>query len=29
VEYELTEKGRGLLPIIDEMRNFGHAWLVH
>jgi DNA-binding HxlR family transcriptional regulator len=28
VEYELTEKGRGLLPIIDEMRTFGHAWLV-
>jgi DNA-binding HxlR family transcriptional regulator len=28
VEYELTEKGRALLPIIDEMRNFGHAWLV-
>jgi DNA-binding HxlR family transcriptional regulator len=28
VEYELTEKGRGLLPVIDEMRNFGHAWLV-
>ena len=28
VEYELTEKGEGLLPIIDEMRRFGHAWLV-
>jgi DNA-binding HxlR family transcriptional regulator len=28
VEYELTEKGRGLLPIIGEMRRFGHAWLV-
>jgi DNA-binding HxlR family transcriptional regulator len=28
VEYELTEKGRALLPIITEMRNFGHAWLV-
>lgn len=28
VEYELTEKGRGLLPVIDEMRRFGHAWLV-
>ncbi|HEV8686649.1 MAG TPA: helix-turn-helix domain-containing protein [Gaiellaceae bacterium] len=28
VEYELTEKGRALLPIIAEMRNFGHAWLV-
>jgi DNA-binding HxlR family transcriptional regulator len=29
VEYELTEKGRALLPIIAEMRRFGHAWLVH
>jgi DNA-binding HxlR family transcriptional regulator len=28
VEYELTEKGEGLLPIIDEMRRFGHSWLV-
>jgi DNA-binding HxlR family transcriptional regulator len=28
VEYELTEKGRGLLPVIEEMRRFGHAWLV-
>ena len=28
VEYELTAKGEGLLPIIDEMRRFGHAWLV-
>jgi DNA-binding HxlR family transcriptional regulator len=28
VEYELTEKGQALLPIIDEMRRFGHAWLV-
>jgi DNA-binding HxlR family transcriptional regulator len=28
VEYELTEKGEGLLPIIDEMRRYGHAWLV-
>jgi DNA-binding HxlR family transcriptional regulator len=28
VEYELTEKGEALLPIIDEMRRFGHAWLV-
>ena len=27
VEYELTEKGAALLPIIDEMRRFGHAWL--
>jgi DNA-binding HxlR family transcriptional regulator len=28
VEYELTEKGEALLPIIEEMRRFGHAWLV-
>jgi DNA-binding HxlR family transcriptional regulator len=27
VEYELTQKGRGLLPIIDAMRRFGHRWL--
>ena len=27
VEYELTEKGEALLPIIEEMRRFGHAWL--
>ena len=26
--YELTEKGKGLLPVIEEMRRFGHAWLV-
>jgi DNA-binding HxlR family transcriptional regulator len=26
--YELTEKGEALLPIIEEMRKFGHAWLV-
>jgi DNA-binding HxlR family transcriptional regulator len=28
VEYELTSKGVGLLPIIEEMRRFGHSWLV-
>ena len=27
VEYELTEKGGALLPIIDAMREFGHDWL--
>jgi DNA-binding HxlR family transcriptional regulator len=27
VEYELTPKGESLLPIIDAMRDFGHAWL--
>jgi DNA-binding HxlR family transcriptional regulator len=28
VEYELSEKGVALLPIIDAMRAFGHSWLV-
>ena len=28
VEYELTEKGRGLLPVIEEMRRYGREWLV-
>jgi DNA-binding HxlR family transcriptional regulator len=28
VEYELTAKGESLLPIIEEMRRFGHEWLV-
>ena len=27
VEYELTDKGASLLPIIDAMREFGHSWL--
>ena len=27
VEYELTDKGQALQPIIDEMRRFGHEWL--
>jgi DNA-binding HxlR family transcriptional regulator len=27
VEYELTEKGAALLPIIREMRRFGADWL--
>jgi DNA-binding HxlR family transcriptional regulator len=27
VEYELTEKGVALLPIIEEMRRFGRAFL--
>ena len=29
VEYELTPKGLGLLPVIEAMRQFGHDWLVH
>ena len=28
VEYELTRKGVALLPIIEEMRAFGHDWLI-
>jgi DNA-binding HxlR family transcriptional regulator len=28
VEYELTEKGAALLPIIEAMRQFGRSWLV-
>jgi DNA-binding HxlR family transcriptional regulator len=28
VEYELTAKGSDLLPIIAEMRRFGHTWLL-
>lgn len=27
VEYELTEKGVALLPIIDTMRAYGRRWL--
>lgn len=27
VEYELTDKGEALLPIIQEMRHFGRAYL--
>ena len=27
VEYALTEKGRALLPIVDDMRKFGRQWL--
>ena len=27
VEYELTEKGEALLPIIDSMREYGSHWL--
>ena len=29
VEYELTAKGEAMLPIIEEMNRFGHAWLAH
>jgi DNA-binding HxlR family transcriptional regulator len=27
VEYSLTEKGRALAPIIDDMRTYGREWL--
>ena len=27
VEYELTEKGRALLPLIEDMRLYGREWL--
>lgn len=27
VEYALTEKGMALLPIIDDMREYGEQWL--
>jgi DNA-binding HxlR family transcriptional regulator len=28
VDYELTDKGEALLPIIEAMRRVGHEWLV-
>ncbi len=28
VEYELTDKGAALLPIIKAMRRFGRGWLI-
>jgi DNA-binding HxlR family transcriptional regulator len=27
VEYALTEKGRALVPLIDDMRTYGARWL--
>src|SRR5579864_8233452 len=27
VEYALTEKGRALVPLIEQMRAYGRAWL--
>ena len=27
VEYSLTEKGRALLPLIEDMRAYGKEWL--
>ena len=28
VEYALTEKGRALIPVIEEMRAYGRKWLL-
>jgi DNA-binding HxlR family transcriptional regulator len=28
VEYALTEKGKALIPVIEEMRSYGRNWLV-
>jgi DNA-binding HxlR family transcriptional regulator len=27
VEYALTDKGRALVPLIEDMRSYGHRWL--
>lgn len=27
VEYALTKKGEGLIPIVDAMRSYGESWL--
>ena len=27
VEYSLTDKGKALLPLIDDMRHYGREWL--
>jgi DNA-binding HxlR family transcriptional regulator len=28
VEYDLTDKGRALVPLIEDMRAYGRRWLV-
>jgi DNA-binding HxlR family transcriptional regulator len=28
VEYALTEKGRALVPLIEDMRSYGRDWLI-
>jgi DNA-binding HxlR family transcriptional regulator len=28
VEYALTEKGKALVPLIDDMRRYGNRWLL-
>lgn len=27
VEYELSEKGRSLIPVVEAMKSFGESWL--
>lgn len=27
VEYELTDKGRSLIPVVEAMKDFGESWL--
>jgi DNA-binding HxlR family transcriptional regulator len=27
VEYALTEKGKALVPLIEDMRSYGHRWI--
>jgi DNA-binding HxlR family transcriptional regulator len=29
VEYALTDKGQALVPLIDDMREYGRRWLVN
>jgi DNA-binding HxlR family transcriptional regulator len=29
VEYGLTDKGRALVPLIEDMRAYGRRWLVN
>ena len=29
VEYALTEKGRALVPLIEDMRSYGRRWLTN
>jgi DNA-binding HxlR family transcriptional regulator len=29
VEYTLTDKGRALVPLIEDMRSYGRRWLPH
>jgi hypothetical protein len=29
VEYRLTDKGRALVPLIEQMRHYGQEWLMN